>query len=107
MVTQESARGTFMQNDPTISTDVITTTTGNQIVAEVWDFTPGTWVMTVEDSYGDGKLSDGYYFAQCLTNGGDWVDLFVTPFTTGYESSTSFTIGDGLVGPNPDTYQTN
>ena len=99
----ECTRYIYLEGDPSVQTDVLTSETSNAISAESWNFSPGTWVMVVDDSYGDGKGSGGYYFAQCLTNGDDWVDVFTTPFTTGYTSSTTFTIGDGVVGPNPGT----
>ena len=44
------------------------------------------------DSYGDGKGAGGYYFARCAAVGGGELILFETPFETGYESSTEFTV---------------
>ena len=82
-------------------------TTGTQYVTEAntyngvtFGLNSGFWTMRVDDTYGDGKLENGFYFAQCLTNVGDWIDLLDVPFTDGYESESNFLIGDGLVSPS-------
>lgn len=89
------------------STDAPDVTTGTQYVTEAntyngvtFGLNSGFWTMRVDDTYGDGKLENGFYFAQCLTNVGDWIDLLDVPFTDGYESESNFLIGDGLVSPS-------
>ena len=66
---------------------------------DYYNFGFGSWTMEVEDSFGDGKGSSGYYFATCTSNSGNTITLVNTPFTTGYSSSTEFTIGTGVANP--------
>ena len=82
----------FVTADPSITTGAINATIANSINESVYNVSAGNWTLQVLDSYGDGKGAGGYYFARCAAVGGGELILFETPFETGYESSTEFTV---------------
>ena len=82
----------FVTADPAITTGGLVPTIENSLNESVYNVTTGDWTMQVTDSYGDGKGSNGYYYAKCAAIGGGELILFETPFETGYESSTEFTV---------------
>jgi hypothetical protein len=89
-----------LTSDESITTDWIIPTVANANNEATWYFTGYEWTMQVEDSDGDGKGDNGYYYATCLSNTGDVITLVNTPFTTGYTSSTDFIIGSGIANPS-------
>lgn len=92
-----------LTGDETITTDWIPATVNNSLNEDTWYFTGPDWTMQVEDSYGDGKGPNGYYYATCVGVNNQTVTLVNTPFTEGYTSSTSFSIGTGFTGPSSVT----
>ena len=89
----------YLAADPSIGSNVQTVGVANQ-----WNYSElgfsgyGPWVMSVTDSYGDGKGGDdntpydGGYGVYCYSNTGDLVTLVYTPFTDGSSSTTEFTL---------------
>ena len=81
------------------STGWIATTTQNTYNESTYLLGSSTWTLAVEDSYGDGKGSNGFYYATCISTTGGTITLVETPFTTAYSSSTNFVIGTRVANP--------
>jgi hypothetical protein len=90
----------YAQINPEVTTGPQDVTVANAINGVTFNFGSGYWTMRVNDTYGDGKLQNGYYFAQCEANNGDAIILLEVPFTDGFQSETTFLIGDGLSDPS-------
>ena len=89
----------YLASDPSVATNIQTVSNSYE-----WNYTEqeisgyGPWVMSVTDSFGDGKGGDdnnpydGGYAVYCYSNTGDLVTLVYTPFTDGSSSTTEFTL---------------
>lgn len=89
----------YLASDPSVATPIQTVG-----VSYEWNYSEqeisgyGPWVMSVTDSYGDGKGGDddnpydGGYGVYCYSNTGDLINLVYTPFTDGSSSTTEFTL---------------
>ena len=96
---EECSYRIFATGDETVTTDWISATTDDVVNSATWGLSTGNWTMEVNDTYGDGKTDNGYYFAECQTTTGATEVLFTTDFTDGFESQTSFELTNGIIGP--------
>jgi len=96
---EECSYRIFATGDETVTTDWISATTDDVVNSTSWGLSTGNWTMEVNDTYGDGKTDNGYYFAECQTTTGATEVLFTTDFTDGFESQTSFELTNGIIGP--------